>query len=142
MICFPFPLRDSFRVEPLPNGHVAVTVELPAHLVKDYCQLLDALSGFFASVQTKSDHVLAAQRASDRKHDPEVQRFSDDYTQQVVALFDQYTLEGLTRNDAIKRISSVLREQNHPWRFPEQVRSTLSSSGRPGRIGRPPRGES
>lgn len=59
------------------------------------------------------------------------------YLKRIVKDYDCYLLQGLDRKEAIKQISSDLRSENHPWSFPDLVRSSLIEAGRPGRIGRP-----
>jgi hypothetical protein len=133
----PFPLLDSLKVEPLPDDLVAVTVQLPTSLVKDYCQFLEALAGFFHTAHRKSELAHLQQRSADQELDDLAQSNIAAYQQRVAALFDRYTAEGLNRKQAIIRISGDLRAEHHPWHYVEQIQATLVESGRPGRRGRP-----
>ncbi len=128
-------LLDSLTVTPADDGLVAVTVLLPPELVKEYSAFLESLAGFFQAVKRQgfyaSVHSRAAASFSDRD------AVVDAYASLLVAAYDRYTAEGLTRSEAIKRIAADLRAKSQPWCAPHLVRAQLIASGRSGRPGRP-----
>ena len=128
-------LRSSLQVQTLDDDRVSVTVTLPRDLVPAYCHFLESLSVFFRSVDRQSTIDQAKTKAN--QFDPESQQRITEYRERLGTAFDSYTSEGLSRQDAIKQISSDLRAEKHPWRTVECIRSTLVSAGRSGRPGRP-----
>jgi hypothetical protein len=135
-------LRDRLEVKALDDDLVAVTITLPAELVKDYCRFLDSLASFFSTVKNKSTIAQAHAKAAFRALDQKAEETLAAYRTRVVSAFDRHTAQGLGRKDAIKAIAAELRAENHPWRSPDLVRATLVEAGRSGRPGRPRRGES
>lgn len=134
-------LRDHLSVTPLDDGLVAVTVHLPADLVRDYCRFLEALVGFFTTVQSKTTIAQAEERAKAHALSEEAKQTLTSYRSRIVEAFDRYSAQGLSRKDAIQSIAAELRADQHPWRSADLVRITLVECGRGGRSGRPRRGE-
>ena len=128
-------LRDGLTVTPTEDGRVSVTVVLPPDLVTDYCRFLDSLAGFFQSINRKSS--LASLEARSAARAPEAQAARAEYAASLVAAYDRYTAEGLSRKEAIRQISADLRAKSHPWSSADLVRRQLVASGRSGVIGRP-----
>lgn len=129
----PLPiLRDALSVTPLENGRVAVTVELPAELLRDYCQLLEALSGFFHVAKRRAVFAHAEQRAASLAADQQITRVRQAYRDRLAASFDSYAALGLSRLEAVKRVAADLRAESHPWAYVDPVRSELVAAGRVG----------
>lgn len=133
-------LQDSLTVEAQDNGQFSVTVILPPELVRSYCLFLDSLSGFFRHTNRHVEIEKARSASSGLSQEAETTIAA--YRDRVVNAFDAYTAQGMDRKDSIKQIAADLRAEDHPWRFSEQIRSTLVAAGRGGRPGRPARGES
>lgn len=133
-------LHDKLTVKAVDDDRFAVTVVLPADLVRSYCLFLESLSSFFrfAHRQGTIDKALV----TSGELDAEAEARKAAYRDRLVHAFDAYTAQGLDHKQTVKRIAADLRAENHPWRFTEQVRSTLVAAGRSGRPGRPRRGES
>lgn len=133
-------LLEHLSVESLGDGFVAVTVSLPADLLREYCHFLESLSGFFNVAHRHSTWALSQQRQSSLASEREVKASIDEYRNRLIALFDEHTLRGLDRKSAIKQVAADLRAESHPWCCVELVRSELVAAGRGGRPGRPRRG--
>lgn len=133
----PFNLDDLLTVKPLGGDQVSVTVVLPASLVKSYRLFLEALAGFFHSADHQSSVALAQVRSEKRSQEAADHR--EAHRKRCVHLFEAYTSSGYNRKEAIKRVASVLRAENHPWCSPDLVRIALIEAGRGGRPGRPRR---
>lgn len=131
---------ESISVKPAENGQVAVTVLLPADLVRDYCRFVESLSTFFTSVKRLSYLAQSAARNNAPDFRSEADKTLAAYRARLVKSFDAYTLAGHDRKEAVKRIVADLRAEQHPWRCPDLVRSELVAAGRPGTPGRPRRG--
>jgi len=130
---------ESISVQPAENGQVAVTVLLPADLVRDYCHFVESLSSFFSSVNRLSSLARSVARTNAPDFRAEADKTLAAYRARLVKSFDAYTLAGHDRKEAVKRIVADLRAEQHPWRCPDLVRSELVAAGRSGRAGRPPR---
>lgn len=131
---------DRFTIKPASDGLVAVTVHLPADLVRDYCRFLESLADFFHTVDRKATIELASQRsAAQVAFHSEAQRRLSDYRARLVTAFDAYTACGLGRKQAVKRVAADLCAESHPWSGVDLVRSQLVAAGRGGRVGRPRR---
>lgn len=128
---------DQVTVKAAENGLLAVTVELPADLVRDYCRFLESLAEFFHRVDRQRMVVAAERRAAALALDPELDRSIADYRQRLVAAYDAYTATGLNRQQAIKNIAADLRRDSHPWCTVDVVRCAMIEAGRGGRPGRP-----
>lgn len=135
------PLQDRLTVETLDDGFVAITVTLPVELVQDYRHFLESLSRFFHAVQVKGKISHAQSRAESQALDREAENNLAAYRARIVRTFDRYTSRGLDRKAAIQAIAQELRVEDHPWRSPDLIRSTLVAAGRGGRPGRPRRGQ-
>ena len=135
----PMPdLQSSLKVQP-DGDQIQVTVTLPAELTNDFVHLLESLTRLAHSVRIKSHHQQRV--VSDHRHhlDQKAQQNKQEYYQRLRHLFDRFADQGLNRQTIIKKISAVLRKNNHPWSSPDLVRSSLSAAGRSGRPGRPRR---
>jgi len=134
-------LLESLSVQPGDDGLVSVTVQLPPELVTQYCRFLDSLSDFFAAVDRKSYlvNLTSPEVQRDRQQAADSRRAA--FRARLVLLFDDYKSAGLTRQEAIRRVSSDLRAEHHPWSAADLVRSELIAAGRPGVPGRPRRSE-
>jgi hypothetical protein len=135
-------LHDNLTVKALDDDRVSVSVVLPADLLHSYCRFLDALQGFFRTANRQGSIARCEARATSAARLREAEAHRAAYRERLVTAFDAYTAQGLGRQDAIRRIVADLRAEEHPWRFPEQVRSALVAAGRSGRPGRPRRGPS
>lgn len=92
-------LLDTLSVKSVDDNHLAVTVVLPADLVKPYCHFLESLAGFFLTVDRKARIEHAAQRQTEpRSPDPRIA-----YHARLVVMFDTYTADGLTRKGSRQR---------------------------------------
>ncbi|AMV72287.1 hypothetical protein JCM30471_07740 [Desulfuromonas carbonis] len=127
-------LLDHLSVTPLDDGLVAVTIHLPADLVRDYCRFLQTLVGFFTTVQNKTTIAQAEQRAKSYALNQQAQQTLAAYRSRVVDAFDRYTSQGLIRKEAIQSIAAELRADQHPWRSADLVRITLVECDRGGRF--------
>lgn len=129
---------DRLSVSPAENDLVAVTVYLPPDLVHDYRRFLESVSTFFLNVERKASaeavEVRAAKRQSIEYHG---QQNLTLYHDRISKAFDEYTLAGLDRKEAIKRVAADLRASKHPWSCPELVKRELVKLGRGGQAGRP-----
>lgn len=136
-------LHRSLKVTPTDNKEeLQVTVTLPSDLVLHYVRVLDSLTGFARTINSKAK--LAKLKDSDfEKHLEEQGRIAkENYYKRIVEEYDIYTADGLTRYEAIKKISAGLRAENHQWSSPDLVRPSLVEAGRGGRPGRPRRKQS
>ena len=131
-------LSSSLKVRSLDDDLVEVTVTLPSDHVQHFAQLLDSLAGFVQVVKRKSRYQRYVEPIN-AAHAEQTKKARADYHSLIVGLFDQYTAQGLSRYEAIKRIGADLREQNHPWSSPDLIRPSLVEAGRGGPPGRPRR---
>jgi hypothetical protein len=129
-------LHQSLNVTPSDDGNAQVTVSIPSDLLDDYIGLLESLSGFVNAINHQK-HIAKLHAASEQTK--EGFQFKASYHKQIVKDYDRHLSQGLTRKEAIKRISADLRKDKHPWRCPDLIRSSLIEAGRPGRVGRPRR---
>lgn len=139
-------LRDKLTVEALDDDQVAVTVVLPAELVRSYCFFLDSLVGFFRTTDRHCKIARAQARLESRCDlDQEAEKRKAAYRDRLVKSYDKYVAAGLNHQESIKRIISDLQKRSHPWRTREIVSTTLKAAGRSGytyRSRRPGRGKS
>jgi hypothetical protein len=136
MTSFFHSLIDSLKVSPGDDDQVEVTVTLPPDIFRDYLNLLDSLTHFVHCINQRSRYAKATKNAQSEETRRKAQQSIDVYKARLVQSFDIYTAQGLDRKTAVKRIAADLRAENHPWRCPELVRSTLVASGRDGRKSR------
>jgi hypothetical protein len=131
---------ERVTLTPASDGLVAVTVLLPPDQISGYINFLESLSSFFSTVnpKIKSDHLTDTAEALAVRQE-EAHRRRDTYNSRLIASFDAYTLAGLDRREAVKRICADLRAVDHPWRSFDLVASQLVKLGRGGRSGRPRR---
>ena len=130
-------LHRSLKVTPTDNKEeLQVTVNLPADLVIHYVKVLDSLTGFARTINSKAK--LASLKDPDfEKHLAVQGRIAkENYYKRIVEEYDLYTADGLTRYEVIKKISAGLRAENHQWSSPDLVRPSLVEAGRSGRPGR------
>lgn len=132
-------LHKSLKVTPLEENQVEVTVTLQSDEYVHYLRLLDSLTGFIRTINSKTK--LAKHKNSDysKFEQDQARATKDKYYKRIVQGFDLYTSQGLDRKAAIKQIGADLRKENHPWSSPDLVRFSLRDAGRPGRVGRPRR---
>lgn len=133
----PAVLLDRLTVKPSQDGEFAITVVLPADLVREYCHLLESLAAFFYQVNRKCIISTAQLRATSQAINHAAELQASEYRARLVSSFDTYTAAGLDRKTAIKRIGADLRADNHPWRDIDLIRSELVAAGRGSRMGRP-----
>ncbi len=130
------PLLSSLqlnpKVTPLDDNLVEVTLTLPDDLVYDFLKVLDSLTGLSTSIRSKTRLARYKESSSDLVHQESL-RQRDAFYARLVYLYDYYTAEGLNRTQTIKRISSDLRKENHPWSSVDLIRSLLPAAGRPWR---------
>lgn len=131
-------LSESVQVTPADDGNLKLTVTLPADHLEHFLHLLDSLTGFVRIISRKS-RLQPIKSKQDEIHRQQAQAAHAAYHSLIVPLFDQYTSQGLSRYEAIKRIGADLRRQNHPWSSPDLIRPALVAAGRGGRPGRPRR---
>ena len=105
-------LQDSLTVTPADDGLVAVTVLLPPELVKEYCSFLESLAGFFQAANRKGYSASAHSRAAASLPDRDAVVAA--YASLLVTAYDQHIADGLTRTEAIRRISADLRDKVSP----------------------------
>jgi len=132
-------LLETLSVRPGDDGLVSVTVQLPHELVTEYCRFIDSLAGFFKAVDSKSYLVNLSKPETLQKRKELAGSVRSAFRVRIVLMFDDYTSSGLTRQEAIKRVSADLRAEDHPWSADYLVRSELIAAGRPGVPGRPRR---
>lgn len=125
-------LQSSLKVQPV-DDQVQVTVTLPLELSSDFVHLLETLTRLAHSIQLKTRHQQRQQSESCRYQDQQAQHNKQRYYQRLRDLF------GCDRQTIVKKISAVLRNENHPWSSPDLVRPSLAAAGRPGQPGRPRR---
>ena len=134
----PSEFLDRVTLTPASDGLVAVTVLLPPDHISGYINFLESLSSFFSTVnrKIKADHLTETAEALAARQE-EAHRRLEDYNSRLVSSFDAYTLAGLDRREAVKRICADLRAVDHPWRTFDLVSSQLVKLGRGARRGRP-----
>ncbi|ABA88852.1 hypothetical protein Pcar_1608 [Syntrophotalea carbinolica DSM 2380] len=133
-------LREQLTVEALDDDQVAVTVVLPAELVRSYCFFLDSLAGFFRTTDRHSTIARALARTKSSSINQEAEDLKAAYRDRLVKSYDKYVAGGLNHKEAIKHIVSDLQKISHPWRTREVVSSTLKAAGRSGYTYRSRRG--
>lgn len=138
MTSFMPDLLTSLKVQSV-DDQVQVTITLPAELTTDFVQLLETLTRLAQSIKHKTRHQQRQQSESRRYQDQQAQQNKQRYYERLQDLFDQFTTQGDNRQTIVKKISAVLRNENHPWSSPDLVRPSLAAAGRPGRPGRPRR---
>ncbi len=129
-------LHQSLEITPLDNDQVQVTVVLPSDLLNSYQSLLESLAGFVSAINHQKHHQRL-RAAADLSVKAVLSKA--DYHKRLVKSYDDYTASGLSRTDAIKRISADLSKEKHPWAGVDLVRKSLIEAGRSGRVGRPAR---
>lgn len=105
------PPQDSFldrlSVSPAEDDLVAVTVYLPPDLVKDYRRFLESVSTFFLNVERKTSAEAGKAREVKRQLiEYDSQQNLTLYHERISKGFDDYTLAGLDRKEAIKRVAA------------------------------------
>ena len=123
-------LKKSLQITPLDNDHVQLSVSLPRNLLPLYLQLFESLTGFVRILHQKA-------RQSHHETEPDSVRQEsldkrDRFYLVIVEAYDSYTSQGLTRTEAIKRISSDVRKDFPRWYSTDLIRSALIAAGRPG----------
>lgn len=131
---------DRLSISPAEDDLVAVTVYLPPDLVHDYRRFLESVSTFFLNVERKASAEAVEARAVKRQAiEYHGQQNLILYHERISKSFDDYTLAGLDRKAAVRRVAADLRADKHPWCCPELVKRELVKLGRGGQAGRPPR---
>lgn len=112
------------------NGYAQLSVVLPIEMTRYFANLLDSTAGLFRASSHKAKIKQASSEPLDaaqvEQHGKDRQTFSD----QVCTLFDAFIAQGLTRNEAISRTNSTLKEQKHPWASYHIIQDTLRSHKR------------
>jgi hypothetical protein len=132
-------LNPSLTTTTLEDGQIQITVTLPAGVLPQFIQLLEALTGLTQYISRKASITRARpSKQFQIQHDNALAQ-RDRFYARIVTLYDYYTDQGLNRTNAIKQISSELRNEKHPWAAADLVRTALIAAGRPGTPGRAPR---
>jgi hypothetical protein len=112
------------------DGYAQLSVVLPIEMTRYFANLLDSTAGLFRA----SAHKAKIKQASSEPLDPlklEQDRiYRQAFSDQVCSLFDGFIAQGLTRNEAISRTNSSLKEQKHPWASYDIVVNTLRHNRR------------
>jgi len=132
-------LHNNLQVPPAQDDQAQVTATLPYDLFSDSLRLLDSLTGFVRTVNSKAKLAKSQTDQAKEKLDREAKQNIARYQDDLVQAFDQYTSQGFDRKAAIKQITADLRAEKHCWSSPGLVRSSLVAAGRGGRPGRPRR---
>jgi hypothetical protein len=122
----------QYHVEPAAGDNVLLTVCLERVQLRSFVQLLDSMHGLFRVFDGKARSVLADRNA--REVDvfelQERQEVIANHREEVLALFDRFTAEGLTVSESVKATNRALKASGHPWATHALTFSTISSSGR------------
>lgn len=120
----------SYQVIESREGFNLVTLALPDGMTRSFITFLESMSLVFRSIEIKSRSAKAQAKA----HDPaEIeQRVVNhrEFVLQVCSLFDQFTSQGCTVNEAVKRTNLTLKAQSHPWACYDTVLNVLRKERR------------
>jgi len=128
-------LQNSLKLKHLDNDQVEVTVTLPSDLFLHYIWLLDSLTGFVRTLNTRTKNAKAF--SGPRELSKESKQALTQYYKRIAELFDTYSAQGHDRTTTVKLIGRKLRSERHPWCSPGLVRMSLVKVGRGGEPGRP-----
>lgn len=112
------------------NGYAQLSVVLPVEMTRHFAELMESMSGLFRCSDRKARLKLSSQRVLDADQHAKNKADRKAYSERICALFDDFIGQGLTRNEAISRTNSSLKEQKHPWASYDLVKQTLRDSGR------------
>jgi len=120
----------AYQVIESRDGFNLVTLALPDGMTRSFITFLESMALVFRSIEVKS---LSA-KAQAKIHDPEEIGKRDqnhaEFVQVVCTLFDQFTSQGCTVNEAVKRTNSTLKAQSHPWACYDTVLNVLRKERR------------
>ena len=120
----------DYQVKAINSGEVCMSVILPNEMLLSFSTLLESMGGFFRAVNNRARSVVAEQRLYDLDQIQAQQAANSGFRNEVCTLFDDFIHQGLTRNEAIKRVNSTLKGQNSPWASWDIITSVLRSEGR------------
>ncbi|SEA48433.1 hypothetical protein SAMN05660420_02248 [Desulfuromusa kysingii] len=107
------------------DGYAQLSVVLPVEMARYFANLLQSTAGLFRSAGHKAKIKQASSKPVDPVELEQQAKYRQDFSNQVCILFDGFIEEGLTRNEAISRTNSTLKEQKHPWASYDLVHQTL-----------------
>lgn len=107
------------------NGYAQLSVVLPIEMTRHFSGLLDSMAGLFRCSDRKARLKQAANKPLDTAKLEQDEKYKQAFSDQVCTLFDAFIAQGLTRNEAISRTNSTLKEQKHPWASYDTIQQTL-----------------
>ncbi|MFQ5735456.1 MAG: hypothetical protein ACE5GY_01165 [Thermodesulfobacteriota bacterium] len=119
------------------NGMVEVSLTIPEGLLKSFTQLLGTLEGFFTHVSWKTHVAKENARAYCAEEIEKRKRFTEDFTSEVLNIFDGLIKDGLPVKKAISATNRAMKEREHPYACYDLVYRELQKAGRFRRKNRP-----
>lgn len=120
----------DYRITGSNESHVFLAIALPHGTQRHFVHLLESLAGFFHILDGKERSQLAQVKARSPEQDQEAEKNLAERTAEVCTLFDNFTSQGLTRNDAVKLTNSTLKASGKVWSTHEVVSWLLRKAGR------------
>ena len=120
----------DYQVTDVRDGRVDVMFSLPVGLSRSFMSFLTSMHEFMRLLDRQSDIKAAQNKSVDPVEIEKRRQFQLTFQQQVYALFDQFSGQGMEAKEAIKATNHALKEENHPWATHEGIRSIIRASGR------------
>lgn len=122
----------NYHVEGLSSDKVVLSVSLQQDELHTFVQLLDTLHGLFRLFDNKAKARIAEKKLQDVDLLQVRQReiVQEQFNREVLGLFDQYTADGMTPQDAVKAVNRTMKEQGHPWAIHSLILGVVRSAGR------------
>lgn len=122
--------RLSYQVIESRDGFNLVTLALPDGMTRAFITFLESMALVFRSIDVKSKSAQAQAKIHDPEEIGKREQNHAEFVQVVCSLFDQFTSQGCTVNEAVKRTNSTLKAQSHPWACYDTVLNVLRKERR------------
>ena len=107
------------------NGYAQLSVVLPVEMTRHFSRFLESMTDLLRCSGHKARIKNSVNEPIDPEKLAEQAKFKQSFANQICTLFDGFIDQGLTRNQAISRTNSAMKEQNHPWASYDIVKDVL-----------------
>ncbi|MCR4287381.1 MAG: hypothetical protein NUW09_05155 [Deltaproteobacteria bacterium] len=112
------------------DGMAEVSLVIPESLLKSFTQLLSSLEGFFTHVSWKTHVAKETARAHSASQVEKRKRFTEDFTRDILLIYDGFIRDGLPVKEAIRATNRAMKELEHPYACYDLVYRELQKAGR------------
>lgn len=125
----PYDIQSQFpfQVQPLPDGKVALTIEIEVGNIKPFLAMLDSLSAFFKIINNKAKVALAYTRLESNLE--RGLKYYDEYCNAVIDSFKILRKENTCTTRELLPITLQYVKQTYPNASYDSVKKILTKSG-------------